>query len=654
MQLKLLPDYKLAALAAVLIASILFGSLVGAFFAFTRDLPQIRSLEEYTPSAVTRVYSADNKLIAELYAERRDPVSLNDMPDDLKKALITTEDRKFYSHGGVDIKGIARAIVKDIRAGDFVEGASTITQQLTKTLFLTPKKTITRKIKEAILSFQLERRYTKDEILALYLNQVYFGSGAYGVESAARLFFGKPVRDLDLPECALLAGMPRAPSRYSPLVNLDLATRRRDIVLKQMLATGLITRQLYRAAVDTPVIVARPTQTHRTAPYFVDYVKPLLENAVGESRLYKGGLTVFTTLDSKLQQAAQKAGHAGVEQLIARMTRNRIQDPDPQVALAALDVKSGGILAMVGGRDFSRSPFNRATSAYRQPGSAFKPLIYAKALEQGYSQDKLILDAPVAYQRGNSIKQWQPQNYSKDFKGEITLRTALSLSKNIPAVRLIEALGPATVIEFARRLGIRTPLRSNLSLALGTSEVTLLELTAAYAVFPNAGNHIKPYGVTAIADSSGHVLWKVARQTTVAMQRADAAIVTDMLRGVVLEGTGRKARTLGRSVAGKTGTTNDYRDALFIGFSPTLAAGVWVGRDSGDSLGRGETGARAALPIWIDFFQAAFQDDSFEYFDLPDNTRRLYMHPTTGQTASADFPDAVPALFRTDSHQPNG
>ena len=654
MQLKLLPDYKLAALAAVLIASILFGSLAGAFFAFTRDLPQIRSLEEYTPSAVTRIYSADNKLIAELYAERRDPVNLNDMPDDLKEALITTEDRKFYSHSGVDIKGIARAIFKDIRAGEFVEGASTITQQLTKTLFLTHKKTITRKIKEAILAFQLERRYTKDEILALYLNQVYFGSGAYGVESAARTFFGKPVRDLNLPECALIAGMPKAPSRYSPLVNLDLAARRRDIVLKQMLATGLITRQLYRAAVDTPVIVARQTPAHRTAPYFVEYIKPLLEEAVGESRLYKGGLTVFTTLDSKLQQAAQQAGHVGIERLIARMTRNRVQDPDPQVALVALDVESGGILAMVGGRDFSRSPFNRATSAYRQPGSAFKPLVYAKALEQGYSQDKLILDAPVAYQRGNSIKQWQPQNYSKDFKGEITLRTALALSKNIPAVRLIEALGPAAVIKFARRLGIRAPLRSNLSLALGTSEVTLLELTAAYAVFPNAGNHIKPYGVTAITDASGHDLWKVTRQTTVAMQRADAAVVTDMLRGVVLEGTGRKARTLGRSVAGKTGTTNDYRDALFIGFSPTLTAGVWVGRDRGDSLGRGETGARAALPIWIDFFQAAFQDDSFEYFDLPDNTRRLYMHPTTGKTASADFPGAVPALFRTDSHQPNG
>ncbi len=650
MQLKSLSDHKLTTLAAVLAGSIIFGSVAGAFFALTRDLPQIRSLEEYTPSAVTRVYSADNKLVAELYAERRDPVSLDDMPDDLKNALITTEDRKFYSHGGVDIKGIARAIVKDIRAGEFVEGASTITQQLTKTLFLTNKKTITRKIKEALLAFQLERRYTKDEILSFYLNQVYFGSGAYGVESAARLFFGKPVRDLNLPECALIAGMPKAPSRYSPLVNLELATRRRNIVLKQMLATGRITRSQYRTAADTPVIVAGQTQAHWTAPYFIDYIKPLLEDAVGESRLYKGGLSVFTTLNTKLQQAAQKAGRTGAAQLVTRMARSQVQDPDPQVAIVALDVNSGGILAMIGGRNYSKSPFNRATRAYRQPGSAFKPLVYAKALEKGYPQNRLILDAPVAYPRAGSLKQWRPQNYSKDFKGEITLRTALALSKNIPAVRLIESLGPPAVIEFARRLGIRAPLRSNLSLALGTSEITLLELTAAYAVFPNTGNHIKPYGVTAITDSSGHVLWEVTRQKTVAMQKADAAVSTDMLRGVVLEGTGRKARSLGRSVAGKTGTTNDYRDALFIGFSPTLAAGVWVGRDNGKSLGRGETGARAALPIWIDFFKAAFQEDAFAYFDIPDNTRRLYMHPTTGKTADTDFPGAVPALFRIDNH----
>lgn len=252
----------------------------------------------------------------------------------------------------------------------------------------------------------------------------------------------------------------------------------------------------------------------------------------------------------------------------------------------------------------------------------------------------------MAYQRSGSVKQWLPRNYSKGFKGEITLRKALALSKNIPAVRLIEALGPPSVVEFAHRLGIRSRLHPNLSLALGTSEVTLLELTAAYAVFPNEGNHIKPYGVTEISDSTGKILWKVTRRKTVAMKRAAAAVMTDMLRGVVLEGTGQKAKVLGRSVAGKTGTTNDYRDALFIGFSPILAAGVWVGVDSADSLGRGETGARAALPIWIDFFQAAFQEESFEYFDIPDNTRRLYMNPTTGKTSATNFPGAVSALFR--------
>lgn len=646
MQLKSFLDRKMAALAAVLLGGMLFGSLAGAFFAFTRDLPQIRALEEYTPSAVTRIYSADNQLLAELYAERRDPVRLADMPDHLKQALITTEDRKFYSHGGVDLKGIARAIVRDIQAGEFVEGASTITQQLTKTLFLTNKKTITRKIKEAILAFQLERRYTKDEILALYLNQVYFGSGAYGVESAARLFFGKRVGELDLPECALIAGMPKAPSRYSPLVNLDLAIRRRNIVLKQMLVTGLLTQQQYQAAANSPVRLANRVPANQAAPYFVAYIKPQLEEAVGEFQLYKGGLTVFTTLNSRLQQAAHEAGSKGLDRLRQRMHRNRVANLNPEYALVALDGASGGILAMVGGRDYAQSPFNRATDAYRQPGSAFKTLVYAKAIEKGYSQDRLILDAPVVYQQGAANKPWQPQNYSKDFKGEITLRRALSLSKNIPAVRLIEALGPPAVIDFARRAGIQAPLQSNLSLALGTSETTLLELTAAYAVFPNGGHHIKPFGVTAIADASGQILWKNTRQKKVAMRRGAAAIMTDMLVSVVREGTGRQARTLGRNVAGKTGTTNAYRDALFVGFSPTLTAGVWVGRDDGGPLGRGETGARAALPIWIDFFRAVFQDDTVAYFDRPDNIRRRYLHPKTGKTADTPFPGAVPALFR--------
>ena len=646
MQLKSFIDRKMAALAAVVLGGMLFGSLAGAFFAFTRDLPQIRALEEYSPSAVTRIYSVDNQLLAELFAERRDPVRLEDMPSDLKQALITTEDRKFYTHSGVDIKGIARAIVRDIQARDFVEGASTITQQLTKTLFLTNKKTITRKIKEAILAFQLERRYTKDEILALYLNQVYFGSGASGVESAAQIFFGKTVSELNLPECALIAGMPKAPSRYSPRVNLDLATRRRNIVLKKMLVTGQLTRQQYQEAADSPVQLASRVPANQSAPYFVEYIKPQLEEAVGEFQLYKGGLTVFTTLNARLQRAARLAGSKGLDHLIRRMHRNRVADPNLQYAAVALNGVSGGIVAMVGGRDYSQSPFNRATDAYRQPGSAFKPLVYATAIEKGYSQDRLILDAPVVYRQGAANKPWQPQNYSKDFKGEISLRRALNLSRNIPAVRLIEAMGPPAVIDFARRAGIQAPLQSNLSLALGTSEVTLLELTAAYAIFPSGGHHIKPFGVTAIADASGQILWKHTRQKKVVMPRDAAAVMTDMLTGVVREGTGRKARILGRSVAGKTGTTNDYRDALFIGFSPRLTAGVWVGRDDGGLLGRGETGASAALPIWIDFFQAVFQDDTVAYFDRPDNIQRLYLHPKTGKTADAPFANAVPALFR--------
>ncbi len=646
MQLKIRLDKKIATIAATVGGGIVFGVLVGGFLAFTRDLPQIRSLEVYTPSAVTRIYSADNKILAELYVEKRDPVGFQDIPGHLKQALITTEDRQFYHHGGVDIRGIARAIVRDVRAGEFVEGASTLTQQLTKTLFLTPKKTISRKIKEAILAFQLERRYTKDEILTLYLNQVYFGSGAYGVESAARLFFGKAVRDLDLPECALLAGMPKAPSRYSPLVDPKLAARRRNIVLKQMLQTGILTRVQYQAAISTPVRPPERAPANLTAPYFVDYIKPVLTDAVGESLLYRGGLTVFTTLETDWQKSARQAGRNGIDQLAGRMQRHQIQTPPPQFALVALDVKTGGIRAMVGGTDFTQSPFNRATAAYRQPGSAFKPIVYARAVEKGNSQARLILDAPVVYPRGDSLKPWRPQNYSKGYAGEITLRKALALSKNIPAVRLIETLGPLTVVELARRLGIQAHLRPNLSLALGTSEMTLLELTAAYAVFPRGGSHIRPYGVTQITDSTGKILWNVTRRQTVAMRRADAAVITDMLAGVVLEGTGRKARVLGPRVAGKTGTTNDYRDALFVGFSPALAAGVWVGIDTAGTLGPGETGARAALPIWIDFFQVALQNEALEYFDIPDNTRHLYLHPTTGQTSQNVFPGAVSALFR--------
>ncbi len=616
---------------------------IGVFLAITRDLPQIKSLETYRPSAVTRIYSSDNILLAELFAEKRDPVPIEDIPAFLKEALVATEDRNFYNHIGIDLKGIMRAIIKDIMAGKFVEGASTITQQLTKTLFLTPRKTLMRKIKEALLALQLERRYTKNEILELYLNQVYFGSGAYGVESAARIFFEKSVKELNLAESALIAGMPKAPSVYSPLINPELAIKRRNIVLKQMLQTDIINKKAYKNAIKEAMHPAASDLKSVKAPYFIGYIKKILEKNLSSSILYKGGLRITTTLAYNLQQNAEHAVARGLSALENRMIINGIKEPAPQAALVALDVRTGGILAMVGGKDFYKSPFNRATSAKRQPGSAFKPVIYALAIERGFSQNSMILDAPVFFKGVD--RDWKPENFSKDYKGEITFRKALALSKNIPAVRLMKKLGPSSVVQFAHSMGIESYMPADLSLALGTSETTLLNLTSVYAVFPNKGNMIKPYGVIEVSDSSGRIIMRAKPKKNAAMSRAGAAIITDMLRAVVTEGTGKKAKKLSRPVGGKTGTTNNYKDALFIGFSPTVAAGVWVGQDRMVNLGKGETGARAALPIWIDFMEKILEESPAYYFDMPDDVVRLYMDTVTGDIKSEAEPGTVSSLF---------
>jgi penicillin-binding protein 1A len=636
---------KTVTILLVLAAAVATGACVGALFALTHDLPQIRSLETFRPLTVTRIYSAQKVLLDELYLEKRDPVPLEQIPQYLKDALVATEDRKFYKHSGVDIKGIARAIIKDIKAGKFVEGASTITQQLAKTLFLTPRKTIVRKLKEAILAFQLERRYTKDEILELYLNQVYFGSGAYGVASAARIFFGKPVQDLSLAESALIAGMPKSPSRYSPLVNKELALKRRNIVLAQMRDTGIITAENYEQSIKEE-INTHSRQTSTRAAYFVQYVKNYLEDILGASILYKGGLSIYTTIDYELQQAAELAVAHGLELLDSRMKKNKVDGGDPQAALVALGVQSGDIMAMVGGRDFSDSMFNRANEALRQPGSAFKPLVYAYAIEQGFAQNQMLLDAPVVYKGASQGKDWRPQNFSETFLGEITLRQALAISQNIPAVRLIETLGPSSVARFAHRLGIASNLDPNLSLALGTSEVTLLDLTSVYAVFARGGQWIEPYGITEVTDHRGHVIWSARPQKRLVMTREGAAIITNMLEAVIQEGTGRTARILRGPLAGKTGTTNDYQDALFLGFSPAVAAGVWVGLDLGGTMGDKETGSRAALPIWMDFMTAALADGPQRYFDLPDNTVKKRIHPITGELAADGSTSAVTALFK--------
>ncbi len=637
---------KHIAIILTLISGVLFGIIAGIFLAITHDLPQIQALETFRPSGVTRIYSADKELLAELYLEKRDPVPLKSIPHYLKTAIVTTEDKNFYKHSGIDLKGILRAIIKDILARKFVEGASTITQQLAKTLFLTSEKSIMRKIKEAFLAFQLEHRYTKDKILELYLNQIYLGSGAYGVESAAQTFFGKPVKDLNLAECALIAAMPKAPSRYSPLVNKDLAVKRRNIVLKQMANSGMITEDAHKKSAAESISFGKQNKKPVKAPYFVEYVKRNLEETIGSSRLYKGGLTVNTTLSFELQKTAEKAVENGLYALETRMKQQKIMDPRPQGALIALNVQSGGILAMVGGRDFDKSPFNRATSARRQPGSAFKPVVYAHAIEQGFTQNKMILDAPVVFKGGENGKDWQPKNFSGKYKGEITLRKALTQSVNIPAIRLIKMLGPSSVVQFGYTLGIESTLSPNLSLALGTSETTLIDLTSAYAVFPNMGKSIKSFGIMEVLDREGRIILQAKPKQKIAMSRAGAAIITNMLCGVIQEGTGKKARKLKRAVAGKTGTTNNYNDALFIGFSSSIAAGVWIGQDNFTTLGKWETGAKAALPIWMEFMEKALENSQCQYFDIPDDVVKIRMDPLTGRRTPDNSTHAVSALFK--------
>ncbi len=631
---------------AALFIGLICGVTAGGLLSLTRDLPQIKSLEDFRPSAITRVYSSDQVLLAELFIERRDPVTLEQIPAHLQRALLTTEDRKFYQHNGIDIKGILRAAVKNILRRRLSEGASTLTQQLAKTLFLTPRKTFTRKLKEAVLALQLERRYTKKEILELYLNQIYFGSGAYGVASAARIYFNKAIEDLNLTECALIAGLPKAPSRYSPLVHPDLATRRRDIVLKQMLITGVIDEAAYAQAVSSPVAVSPRDPQGRKALEFVEYIKNDLEDNLGDNLLYKGGLTIYTTLVYRHQEAAEAAVASGLEDLRIRMQHNGRSQATPQAALVSLDVKTGRIISMVGGLPGTRNSYNRAAAALRQPGSAFKPIVYAFAIEKGFGQNQLLLDAPVVFRNADGISDWQPQNFSEGFSGEVSMRWALAHSKNIPAVRLIEKIGPSSVVQFAHTMGITSNLKPNLSLALGTSETTLLELSSAFNVFANQGKYIRPYAIMEIRNHEGDTIWRTKPEQRIVLSRASAAIMTDMLSAVMKEGTGRSAGYIYNALAGKTGTTNEYRDALFIGYSPNMVSGVWVGNDDATSLGPYETGARAALPIWKKFMQTALDDQPPAYFDVPDDTQYILMDPKSGRQATSASTTAVKALVK--------
>jgi penicillin-binding protein 1A len=698
-----------AVLVALFLVAALLGTLTGVVFAYASDLPQISALDNYQPNTITRVYARDDEVIGEFATERRVVIGYDDMAPVLRQAIIASEDADFEQHFGLSVSRIIITAVKDVLTGQRY-GASTITQQLARLLFLTEYmqdgvfertglRGFERKAKEAIVAIQIEKRFTKREILTFYANQINLGPGIYGVESASRAYFDKSAKDLTLEEAATIAAIIQTPARLTPFVNPDRTKARRNAyVLPRMVDEGFITPEEAAAAAARPmVIVGQPTPERSVAPYFVEEVRKHLEQKYGAVDLYQAGLRVQTTLDPALQAAANLAVDRGLRRLDKRRSgyrrpaRNVVaegdtieefttdrwapgilegdilpavvtvvgpagarvkidedevdlppaafawtrrkassdlfkvgdlievevrkldgnrpaelvleQAPAVEGALLAIDNRTGQIRAMVGGFNFARSKFNRATQARRQVGSLFKPIVFTAAIDRGFTPVSVFIDEPVAYEVGPGQPLYQPLNYDRQFEGPVTLRRALEQSRNIPAVKAMQELGPRQVVEYAKRFGLGD-YPPYLSTALGASEATLLEMTSAYSAFVNRGVRMAPYGVLTITDRDGNVLEENRPEPHEAIRADTAFVMTNLLRGVVQRGTAASAARLDWPLGGKTGTMDEYTDAWFVGFDPNITVGVWVGYDEKKPLGSGETGASAALPIWIDFMQA--------------------------------------------------
>ena len=618
---------------------------VAALWAFTilpRSLPSVSALETLQPIQGTKIYDDNDEAITELHVERRILVPLAQIPQSLRDAILATEDRRFYSHWGIDPIGVARAVVQNYRRGRIVEGGSTITQQLTKVLFLTPDKSLERKLREAVLAMELERRYSKDRILEMYLNQVYFGSGSYGVEAAARTYFGKSVSELTVRESALLAGLPRAPTNYSPFERPEAAKRRREVVLRRMVDFGTIKDEEAKRLAKTDLGLIPPERRRTTGQYFIDYVRQTLEAKYGPDLVLKGGLNVYTTLNPTMQLTAEQSLREGLKALQGRTGSPQGRPGEtPEGAVVTVEPQTGYVKAMVGGSDFFRSEFNRAVQAKRQPGSAFKPFIYIAALEAGFTPASQIEDSPVSFAVGKNGQVWKPENYDRKFRGATTLQQAIEESVNVVTVKLQERIGLAKTIQVARRLGITSPLDVNLSLALGTSDVSLLEITSAYGTLANQGVWMPPVTIRYVTDAQGKLLEEHVPEGREALAPETAYVITQMLRGVVERGTGQAAKGLGRPVAAKTGTTNDYSNAWFVGFTPRLATGVWVGYDRPRSLGKDETGSRVAVPIWVTYMGKVLGNSPKEDFPVPDHVVSMLVD----EDASGECLRPVPMAF---------
>ena len=707
-------------IVALFLAAALFGVASGVLFAFVGDLPQVSALDDFEPSTITRVLGRDGSVVGEFASERREVVTYDQIPPVLRNAILSVEDAGFFEHSGLSIRRIFITLVQDILY-QRMWGASTITQQLARKLFLTDDVSPERKIKEALLAIQIEKRYTKQEIFTMYCNKVYWGHLTYGVEAASQLYFAKSASELNLEEAALIAGIIQGNHRQSPYVNPKAALTRRNIALDRMADEGYITEDEAAAAKERPIVTrGQPSAPRSIAPYFVEQIRIQLEERYGAKAVYENGLTIRTGLDAELQGAANRAldatlrrldkqrgvyrkpatnladedkplegytssrwrGDLSPEQVVpavvtgvdgpviqlrvanwrgtidrtgyawarrsadslvrrgdvievriktlepqtGALTATLEQDPELQGAVVALDNHTGQIMAMVGGTNFLRSQFNRAVQARRQVGSLFKPFVYTAAIDRGYTASSTLIDEPTSFNVGPNQPPYEPQNYENDFRGEMPLRYALEHSRNVPTVRLMETLGPSTVIAYAQRMGVASPIPPYLSSAIGAGEATLLEMASAYTTFPNQGVRMAPVLFNEVTDRDGNVLEQHRAQPHEAIRADTAYIVTSLMQGVMRQGTGAVAvtqplRAVNWPLGGKTGTTDDHTDAWFIGYDPDITVGVWVGYDLKRPMGRSMTGATAALPIWTEVMKSWVDRRREELAEPPDFRR---------------------------------
>ena len=626
----------------VLILAVTIGGTI-TYYALTIDLPGIDALKDYRPSIASSVYDDNNELIDDFFLEDRKVVKIAEIPKVVHYAFVASEDSRFYQHQGFDIQSIFRALFKNFEAGHIVQGGSTITQQVAKLMYLSPEKKYMRKVKEAILSYKIDKYLTKDEILNLYLNQIYLGHGTYGIESASIGYFGKSAKELKLHEAALLAGLPKAPSNYSPFLHYEKAKQRQIYVLTRMVEDNYITQAEMDKAINVRLKLRDIKPKDKVAAYFVEHIRRYVQEKYGADVLYKEGLSIYTTLNLAAQKAARDALEKGLAELEDREKHERGL---VQGALYCMDVKTGAIRAMVGGRDFNKSEFNRAIQSRRQAGSAFKPLIYTAAFDKGLNPSTRFVDSPIVFEDPSQEDGlWRPKNFDEKFLGPITMRTALVQSRNIVTIKILQEIGIDYAASYAMNMGISSPIARNLSLALGASGVTLQELVNAYGVLANGGKKVTPFFIKKIVDRTGNVFEETKVKSEQVIDPRIAFMTSYVMRDVVESGTGRRVKSLGRPVAGKTGTTNDIRDAWFIGFTPSLIAGVWIGFDQEKTLGKNEVGGRAAAPVWLYFMEKVVQHTPVEVFPTPEGIIFVKVDPKTGLAADASDKGAIYEAF---------